>query len=349
MSGLDNIWRDAMSENIDELLKTTDFQVYENELENLVKNDKNNWTRFYILMEKVEKDELYKQRNFRSFTAWLKDFSIKNKVHESVLWNRKKAGRVYEQYQKIQSQKGIETAPLEEINVSMDSLVLLDKIQKKAPALASELIEKTLNREVTRQDLRTAYKKIRDAEPPKKRGRKKKLSEEEEQAKALEFAENNATATKITQFLKSSNWLLGYEVAKKHFKVAEQQDKYITLPEFRVYTGTSTKSRRIDVLALENVTVDVKLHQLHAHAIEIKVDKHDLLNDHKYTEYAEFVHFLWLAVPRELVSLAEETAPLSVGIVAVEEDDTLVKIREAQKGNPLRLLDTMMVSTMKLM
>lgn len=349
MSGLDNIWRDAMSENIDELLKTTDFQVYENELENLVKNDKNNWTRFYILMEKVEKDELYKQRNFRSFTAWLKDFSIKNKVHESVLWNRKKAGRVYEQYQKIQSQKGIETAPLEEINVSMDSLVLLDKIQKKAPALASELIEKTLNREVTRQDLRTAYKKIRDAEPPKKPGRKKKLTAEEEQAKAEEFAENNATATKITQLLTSSEWLLGFEVTRKAFKVAEQQDKYTTLPEFRVYTGTSTKSRRIDVLALENVTVDVKLHQLHTHGIEIKVDKHDLLNDKKYTEYSEFVHFLWLAVPRELVPLAEETAPPSVGIVAVEEDDTLVKIREAQKGNPLRLLDTMMVSTMKLM
>ncbi|MGU8175379.1 hypothetical protein ACV3S6_13170 [Clostridium perfringens] len=337
-----------MSENID-ILETKDFKACENELENLIRTDKNNWTRFYVLMEKVEKEELYKQRNFKSFTSWLKDFSIKNKIHESVLWNRKKAGRVYQQYQQLQAQRGIETEPIENIDVSMDSLVLLDKIQKKAPALGAELIEKTMKKQVTRQDLRTAYKQIRDAEPPKKPGRKKKLSEEEEMAKQAEFSKNNATATKITQLFTSSMWLLGYETTRKAFKVAEQQDKYISLPEFRVYTGTSTKSRRIDVLALENVTVKTKLHQLHAHGVEIKVDKHDLLNDHKYTEYAEFVHYLWLAVPRELVPLAEENAPPSVGIIAVEKDDTLVKVREAEKGEPLRLLDTFMVATMKLM
>lgn len=337
-----------MSENIN-ALETKDFAVYEHELEDLVRNDKNNWTRFYLLMEKVEKEELYKQRNFKSFTSWLKNFSLKNKIHESVLWNRKKAGRVYQQYQQLQSQKGIETEPIENIDVSMDSLVLLDKIQKKAPVLGAELIEKTMNKQVTRQDLRTAYKQIRDAEPPKKPGRKKKLTEEEEMAKQAEFNRNNATATKITQLFTSSMWLLGYETTRKAFKVAEQQDKYISLPEFRVYTGTSIKSRRIDVLALENVTVKTKLHQLHSHGIEIKVDKHDLLNDHKYTEYAEFVHFLWLAVPRELVELAEETAPPTVGIIAVEDDDTMIKVREAEKGNPLRLLDTFMVSTMKLM
>ncbi|XZH37672.1 hypothetical protein ACSW82_16680 (plasmid) [Clostridium perfringens] len=337
-----------MSENID-ILETKDFKACENELENLIRTDKNNWTRFYVLMEKVEKEELYKQRNFKSFTSWLKNFSLKNKIHESVLWNRKKAGKVYQQYQQLQSQKGIETEPIENIDVSMDSLVLLDKIQKKAPALGAELIEKTMNKQVTRQDLRTAYKQIRDAEPPKKPGRKKKLTEEEEMAKQAEFNRNNANATKITQLFTSSKWLLGYETTRKAFKVAEQQDKYISLPEFRVYTGTSTKSRRIDVLALENVTVKTKLHQLHAHGIEIKVDKHDLLNDHKYTEYAEFVHYLWLAVPRELVPLAEENAPPTVGIIAVEKDDNMIKVREAEKGEPLRLLDTFMVATMKLM
>ncbi|MGU8738723.1 hypothetical protein ACV3R3_15110, partial [Clostridium perfringens] len=243
-----------MSENID-ILETKDFRAYEHELEDLVRNDKNNWTRFYILMEKVEKEELYKQKNFKSFTSWLKSFSIKNKIHESVLWNRKKAGRVYQQYQQLQAQKGFQTEPIENVDVSMDSLVLLDKIQKKAPALGAELIEKTMSKQVTRQDLRTAYKQIRDAEPPKKPGRKKKLTEEEEMAKQAEFNRNNATATKITQLFTSSKWLLGYETTRKAFKIAEQQDKYISLPEFRVYTGTSIKSRRIDVLALENVTV----------------------------------------------------------------------------------------------
>ena len=44
-----------MSENIN-ALETKDFAVYEHELEDLVRNDKNNWTRFYLLMEKVEKE-----------------------------------------------------------------------------------------------------------------------------------------------------------------------------------------------------------------------------------------------------------------------------------------------------
>lgn len=321
---------------------------YEQELEDLVRNDKNNWTRFYVLMEKVEKEKLYKQKNFRSFTAWLKDFSIRNKIHESVLWNRKKAGKVYEEYQQLQAQRGIETPNIDEVDVSMDSLVLLDKIQKKAPALGAELIEKTINKEVTRQDLRHAYKQIRDTAPPKKPGRKKKLSEEEEQAQKAEFAENTATATKITQLLSNSSWLLGYEVGRKAFTKSEFQDKYVTFPEFRLYTGTTSKSRRVDVLALENVNVKNKLHEVNAHGIEIKVAKHDLLGDTKYTEYAEFVHFLWLAVPVELVPIAEETAPPTVGILSVDGDN-IVKIREATKGEPLKLLNTLTVATLKMM
>lgn len=317
-----------------------DFEKYEHELEVLVREDKNNWARFYVIMEKVEKEELYKQKRFRSFTAWLKNFAIKNKVHESVLWNRKKAGKVYKQYQEIKAQKGIETQPIEKINVSMDSLVLLDKIQKKAPELGTELIEKTMNKEITRQDLRSAYKKIRDSEPKKKHSPKETNKENN--------IENKITATKITHLFKNSTWLIGSVIKRKPFKTSEEQDKYTTLSEFRVYTGTTKKSRRVDVLALENVTVNNKLHELHTHAIEIKIDKHDLLNDHKYTEYAEFVHFLWLAIPSVLVPIAEETAPLSVGIIEVKDDDTLVKIRDSKKGNPLRIVDTLTVATIKL-
>lgn len=328
--------------NIEE---NNNFEEYEHELETLIKTDKNNWARFYVIMEKVEKEELYKQKKFRSFTSWLKDFALKNKIHESVLWNRKKAGRVYEQYQELQTKKGIETKPIEEINVSMESLVLLDKIQKKAPNLANDLIEKTMTKEVTRQDLRSAYKKIRDSEPIK---RKTKKAPKEENVATTETIKNTINATKITYLFKDSSWLLDYKVKRKAFKPIEEQDKYIALSEFRVYTGTSKKSRRIDIAVLENVTTEFKLHQIHVHGIEIKVDKHDLLNDHKYTEYAEFVHFLWLAIPSELVPIAIETAPPSVGIIEVKEDETLVKVRDSKKGNPLRLLDTLQVAAIKL-
>ena len=334
---------------------STSIESLENELESLVKTDKNNWTRFYILIKKVEEERLYEQKNFKSFTAWIKNFAIKNKIHESILWNRKKAGKVYEKYQEEQARSGIETSKIEDISVGMDSLVLIDKIQSRAPEIATELIEKTLNKELTREDLRTAYKQIRGVTASNKPAIKK--NSEDNNNEEGSNKENNSdeaiekvfTANKITQLLKDSNWLLGYKVSRTPFAVSEEQDKYITLPEFRTYTGTTAKSRRIDVLALENVTVNIKTQELHAHGIEIKVNKSDLINDCKYTEYSEFVHFLWLAVPRELASLAEELAPPSVGIVVAENNNTLTKLRAATKGNPLGVLNTFMVATMKLM
>lgn len=322
--------------------KINDFEKYEHELEVLVREDKNNWARFYVIMEKVEKEELYKQKRFRSFTAWLKNFAIKNKVHESVLWNRKKAGKVYKQYQEIQAKKGIETQAIEKINVSMDSLVLLDKIQKKAPELGTELIEKTINKEITRQDLRSAYKKIRDAVPYKKASKDKNKEIENEDIK------NTITATKITQLFKSSEWLLDYKVKRKAFRPQEEQDKYVALSEFRVYTGSTKKSRRIDVVVLENVTTEVKLHEIHVHGVEIKINKYDLVNDHKYAEYTEFVHFLWVAIPTELVQVAQETVPPTIGILEITEKEEIKKVREAIKGQPIKIIETLKVATIKL-
>ena len=330
--------------------KKAKLEEYEHELEILVKNDKNNWAKFYLIMKKVEDEELYKLKNFRSFTSWLKDFSLKNKVHVSVLWNRKKAGKVYEQYQESQKEKGIKTKPIQDINVSMESLVLLDKIQKKAPNLADNLIEKTMNKQVTREDLRSAYKNIRDSEPIKKPTKNlTKESIKKDDPIDVKVIQNKITATTITHLFKDSTWLLDYKVKRKAFRPLEEQDKYLALSEFRLYTGTSKKSRRVDIMILENVTTQFKSHQLHTHGIEIKIDKYDLLNDHKYIEYAEFCHFLWLAVPTNLIPVALETAPPAIGIIEVKEDETLVKVRDSKKGNPLRLLDTFQVAAIKLM
>ena len=64
----------------------------EDKLVNLVEIDKRNWTQFYLLLKKVEDHELWKTEN-KSFTAWIKNFSKKHKIHETIIWNRKKAGR----------------------------------------------------------------------------------------------------------------------------------------------------------------------------------------------------------------------------------------------------------------
>lgn len=178
-------------------------------------------------MNKSEEEELYKELGLKSFTAWVKDFSIKNKIHESILWNRKKAGRVYENYQRVKEEQGVNIAPIEKADIGVDSLVLLDKITNKNKELGAELTDKAINKEITREDLRTAYKVVRgdiSSSRQKKQDNSKEINKINKDT--LENLENNnsdnddieeeikenVTATKIVNALSEPLWL---GVAKK--------------------------------------------------------------------------------------------------------------------------------------
>lgn len=322
------------------------MKEYENELITILNADKHNWAKFYLLMKEIEDKQLYKELNLNSFTAWVKSFSIKNKIHESVIWNRKKAGKVYENYVAVQKDKGIEVVPVERAKIGVDSLVLLDKIAKRDNKLGAELTEKAINKEITREDLRNAYKTVRGdlqknkivtSNPPT-------LSKKAEET--IIKIKETITASKIVAALSRPKWL-GEECTRKPFKDGYQQDKYKTLTEFPVYTGTTSKSRRIDVLVAENLRVKEHFN-LNLHGIEIKVSKDDLVNDMKYTEYAEFVNYLWLAIPGELLKITEIISPKNIGIL-IYKNDKIQIAREAEKLNPLKLNESLTTLSLRLL
>lgn len=321
------------------------MKEYENELITILNSDKNNWTKFYILMKEIEEKQLYKELNLNSFTAWVKSFSIKNKIHESVIWNRKKAGKVYENYVSIQKDKGLEVAPVERAQIGVDSLVLLDKIAKRDNKLGAELTEKAIQKEITREDLRNAYKTIRgDLHKNKVDNKLSTLSEKAEES--IIKIKETITASKIVAALSKPRWL-GEECSRKAFKSAYEQDKYKTLTEFPVYTGTTSKSRRIDVLVAENLRVKEHFN-LNIHGIEIKVSKSDLVNDMKYSEYAEFVNYLWLAIPSDLLEVSETIAPKNIGILIYKNDKIEIQ-REAERLNPLKLNESLTTLSLRLL
>lgn len=335
-----------------------EIKKIENQLKKLVEQDKNSWAKFYLLMKKVEDEELYKELDFKSFTAWLKDFAMKNKIHESVLWNKKKAGKVYESYMKTKQDQGVEVAPIEQANVGVDSLVLLDKISKKNADLGAELTEKAVNKEITRADLRNAYKTVRGdlkkdtvvKNPIKVIEDDNKLHEDANgdiiNIEAKEDYEDNVTATNIVMALNNHNWLGEKEVVKG-FKGRFIERKYRALTEFPVYPGTTKKSRRIDVLIAENISID-EHYKLELHGIEIKVSKSDFLNDKKYTEYAEFVNKLWIAVPKGLVAVCKKNTPKNIGIMYLEDGEIKVK-RQAQELNPENKQEALTTLALKLL
>lgn len=332
------------------------------ELKHLVEQDKNSWARFYLLLKKVEDEQLYKELDFKSFTAWLKDFALKNKIHESVLWNKKKAGKVYERYAETKKEQGIEVPKIEDANVGVDSLVLLDKISKKNADLGAELTEKAINKEITRADLRNAYKTVRgDLKKKDNTDNKTAIEVIEEDNKLHEENNNtiinnienskkddidNVTATNIVMALNNHNWLGDKEVVKG-FRGRFIERKYKAFTEFPVYTGTTKKSRRIDVLVAENISIE-EHYNLQLHGIEIKVSKSDLLNDTKYTEYAEFVNKLWIAVPKNLVAVCKKNTPKNIGILYLEDGAIKVK-RQAQELKPECLKEALTTLALKLL
>lgn len=339
-----------------------ELEQIEKEIKSVVDLDKKNWVRFYLLIKKVKEKDLWRVADKKSFTQWVKDLSLKTKTHESIIWNRFRAGEIYNSYVQRKKEQGIEVKSIEDTNVSADSLVILDKINKHSPKLADSLVEKVINKEIKRKDLVTAYNAIR---PEKADFRTKEQmqravsngneTDETKDKMDLEEVRDKITAANITTILTQLKWLgkkaitgfKGYRNKSDADIRINEKSKVFT--EFKVYTGTSRKSRRIDLLAIENLTKDqFEKHEINIHGVEIKVSKSDLLNDKKYTEYAEFVDYIWLAVPLELVDFARDTKFQECGIIAVDKYNAVI-VEQAQRLEPDMRMQTLTTATLKMM
>lgn len=311
----------------------------EKELNTLVEKDRQNWSSFYLLLKKVEQGKLW-EGYYNSFTAWIKHFANANKIQESVLWNRRKAGEIYQNYYARKLEKQEKVADIQTVDIAQDSLILIEKIARKDEELQKELIDKAINKELKKKDLQEAYRIIKakkDAEKELRAELKKDNISEEEKKKITANIEDLKTATltaiDVVNALKNNNWLEVKKEGRKSFKDFYEQDKYKVFTEFPVFAGTTRNSRRIDALICENLTGE--RWKLNLHAVEIKVSKSDLVNDHKYTEYADFTDFLWLAIPEELIEIARETKLDKCGILVIKDGKVQV-IEQAQKLDGIR-------------
>lgn len=97
----------------------------------------------------------------RQFTRWLRDFAIKNHIHESTLWRINKAGSVYREYEEYEKTLGKDVKQLEESSIAIESLELIGKIAGGDKKILADLIEKAERGELTRDDLRGMWHAIR--------------------------------------------------------------------------------------------------------------------------------------------------------------------------------------------
>lgn len=288
----------------------------EKELSVLLQADKKSWVRIYELIEQVDREKMW-EGTYKSFTAWIRALSAKVKVHESLLWKRKKAGQVYSEYEKRAAANGISVPSMNDIQISPDNFELIEKIAQGNSKVQDDLIKKAITGEIKRADLKNAWATVRaDKEA---RGQKATRSNAyemfEQDEKNINNQKNKITATDIVLSLSNNSWM------KSDFNLNEKstyKEKriYSTMSEFPVHTGTTQNSRRIDLLVLENETVNA--YDLILHGVEIKVSKSDLVNDHKMSEYQDFVDYFWIAVPSVLVNEAIQVADDGWGIISVD-------------------------------
>ena len=305
------------------------IDVIETELESILSTDKKSWVRIYVLMDTVEREKLYSDQ-YSSYTKWVNALADKAHVHVSLLWNRKKAGRVYAAYEERANAQGKSVPAMEDVAVSADNFNLIEKIAGNNTDVADELIDKVLHGDMKRSDLKNAWQTVK---AERVASGQKSVRVNAYDKEAVDVKTETITAADIVLALSRPNWLKN---SVDTYTDRYAQSKYRVLTEFAVQTGTSHYARRIDALVLENHTVEAeKPYNLHAHAIEIKVSKHDLLSDHKMQEYTDYADFFWIAVPVELKDDALSIMLPEWGLITIDNEKKLHVIKKAELHNAI--------------
>lgn len=306
--------------------KYSDIKELEKELAEYINIDKSNWTNIYRLMELVKTEKLYLQRkDTKTFTAWVNVVAERMQVHVSLLWKDLKAGSIYAEYAQRAEEQGRQIKSLEEITVTPDSLSLCVQAAGKNKSEIDNLVNKVVNGELRRKDLRAAAKA------------KREMSNADEKENSIDkvVRERNLTKTHkqvtapyiVRSFNGNTSWLNG-----DHNNPYRQQF-YRCFEEFRVHSGTSHHARRVDIMIVENYTANAS-DEVILRGIEIKVDKSDLLADKKMAEYADYCDYFYIAIPANdsaLLWTAKSIRRPEWGILTVSKDGIIKVEEEAEK------------------
>lgn len=137
------------------------------------------------------------------------------------------------------------------------------------------------------------------------------------------------TAVSISMALRESTWLKPVDHDPDYDCV------YRAFSEFQVGSGSSRGTKSISVLVVDNLTETVR-NVVTLRGIEIKVNRQDLLNDTKMAESAEFVDYLYIAVPdvSDMIEAADSVRRPDWGVMAVNPAGKIRVVREPSRLYP---------------
>ncbi len=280
----------------------TEKDDQEKKLVESLKKDTANWVEQYKILKMFKENEKeLKEITKMSFTGWVNHVAEMARVHVSLIWRRLKAGTFYEEYQK----RNPDAPALEKSNLSAESLQLLAQISgKRKSDLADPYVEKLARGECTKSELSNLYSTVKSQRNQGHQATQENSNlgsdcQEPDQAQNP----NHATAAKVLLAIQRSAFFKTLmtdeqtDIQRQKIQKGRLIDSYVA--EFPVHTGDTRHAQRIDLMVVENYTTDgfLKPYDVALHGIEIKVAFHDLINDHKKSNYVPFCDYCWLGIP----------------------------------------------------
>ena len=277
----------------------------EKKLVDSLKKDTANWVEQYRILKMFKENERELKEIYQmSFTGWVNHVAELAKVHVSLIWRRLKAGTFYEEY----LERNPDAPALEKSNLSAETLQLLAQISgKRHSDLADPYVQKIANGECSKGELKNLYAQVKAERIPKFQAPQATLTPADHPAdhQAPEQSQNpnHATAANVLLAIQRSAFfktlMTDEQTDMQRQKIQKGRLFSAYVSEFPVHTGDTRHAQRIDLMVVENFTTDgyLKPYDVALHGIEIKVAYHDLINDHKKSNYVPFCDYCWLAIP----------------------------------------------------
>jgi hypothetical protein len=286
----------------------------ETELLRHAKAEKHRWQQIAQLLMQVERERLW-EGHAPSYTAWIQGIARRADMQESVFWRCLKAGRIY-----------LELTGKNELDpqaaVSAESLELADKILRHAPkAVANQVLERTLDGELSRAELRDVWATYRPAAGgATARGRLPEDPAAREEAVAARKAAWEAGRRKPQN---------RSEVRRSEMLAAFREASWLgSFDQARAETRTSALGGRLAaVLTVRRSSEHPD--RLELHGLWTCVSEPELA-DYEFKAPAG-IDFMWLAVAPELVARAQGKAPALLGILELTRERALRVVRAAQR------------------
>jgi hypothetical protein len=286
----------------------------EKQLLQRAQEERRRWQEIATLLMRVKREALW-QGHASSFSAWVEGLARRADLQSSVFWRCLHAGRIY-----------LELSGKDELDpsspVSAEALELADKIRRHAPkAVATEVLERTLDGELSRTELRRVWDTYKVAAGgTTTRGR----------------LPDDPAAREQALLLRATAW----EAHKKKPETRAEVRRGELVAAFRTaaWLGEFDQAR-----------AETKLHGLTGRLAAVlvlrrraeqraRLELHGLWTAVSVPELVDFefkapvgIDFMWLAVAPELGREDLTRAPRMLGLLELGRERALHTVREAQR------------------